>query len=345
MSEWATDVERTDSRGAPSGAAPVARWLRVPLRLLSPGGTFGRLSIVIFHRVHARPDPLFPNEMHASAFLDRMHWLKGWFNVLPLDEAVAALARRSLPDRALAITFDDGYADNATIALPILRRLDLHATFFISTGFLDGGRMWNDTVIEAVRAHRDAELDLSALGLGVHVVSSAESRRSTIATLLKYLKYRPFAERESLVESVAKACDADLVPSPMMTSDQLRELTASGMGIGAHTVKHPILANLSEAAARREIADGRDALEGLVGQPVKLFAYPNGKPNVDYRVAHVDMVRRLGFTAAASTACGAARDAHSLFELPRFTPWDRTPRRYGARLARNLLVPGVQASA
>ena len=329
----------------PDWDAPMARWLRLPLQLLSPGGAHERLSILIFHRVHARADPLFPSEVHADFFVDCMQWIKGWFNVLPLDDAVTAFAGRSLPDRALAITFDDGYADNATVALPILRRLGLHATFFIATGFLDGGRMWNDTVIEVVRAHRKRELDLSTLGLGVHDVSSVQSRRAVIAALLGDLKYRPHAERAALVERVAATSGVELPPGPMMSLDQLRELAAAGMGIGAHTVTHPILANLPEADARREIADGRDALEGLVRQPVKLFAYPNGKPDVDYRAAHVDMVQKLGFAAAASTKRGAARWGDSLFELPRFTPWDRTPERYGARLARNLLARSARAGA
>ncbi len=90
--------------------------------------------------------------------------------------------------------------------------------------------------------------------------------------------------------------------------------------------------------ARREIADGRDVLEAIVRQPVRLFAYPNGKPNVDYPCAHVRMAKELGFVAAVSTAAGAARVGDPLHQLPRFTPWDRTPRRWGARLARNLFT-------
>ena len=77
-----------------------------------------------------------------------------------------AAARGRAPARALAITFDDGYADNATVAAPILLRLGLPATFFVATGFLDGGRMWNDTVIEAVAPRRGPVLDLAPLGLG-----------------------------------------------------------------------------------------------------------------------------------------------------------------------------------
>jgi len=271
-------------------------------------------------------------------FAERMACVRDWFNVLPLDEAVAALDRGSIPARALAITFDDGYADNATIALPILRRLGLHATFFVATGFLDGGRMWNDTVIEAVRAARDGELDLSSQGLGKQAIGSAQQRKAAIGAILGKLKYLPQQERQSRVDAIAAQATVALPNDLMMSSDQLRSLAAAGMGIGGHTISHPILARIDETAARREMADGRDALQAIVRQPVKLFAYPNGRPNIDYGEAHVRLARELGFIAAVSTVAGAARVGGPHHELPRFTPWDLTPTRWGMRLARNLFT-------
>src|SRR6185437_9329380 len=107
---------------------------------------------------------------------------------------------------------------------------------------------------------------------------------------------------------------------------------------GAHTVTHPILTQVDARTARQDIADGRDTLEDVIHQPVRLFAYPNGKPAKDYGAEHVQIVRDLGFSAAVSTAPGAARARESVFELPRFTPWDASARRWSWRLARNLLV-------
>lgn len=316
----------------------TAAWLRPLLSSLSPAGSRGKLTILIFHRVRAQPDDLFPNETHVAVFAERMACVRDWFNVLPLDEAVAALDRGSIPARALAITFDDGYADNATIALPILRRLGLHATFFVATGFLDGGRMWNDTVIETVRAARGGELDLSDQGLGKQAIGSAQQRKAAIGAILSLLKYQPQQERQSRVDAIAAQAGVALPNDLMMSSDQLRSLAAAGMGIGGHTVSHPILARIDETAARREMADGRDALETIVRQPVKLFAYPNGRPNIDYAAMHVRLAKELGFIAAVSTAAGAARVGGPHHELPRFTPWDRTPTRWGMRLARNLFT-------
>jgi peptidoglycan/xylan/chitin deacetylase (PgdA/CDA1 family) len=108
------------------------------------------------------------------------------------------------------------------------------------------------------------------------------------------------------------------------------------MVIGAHTVNHPILAELDDAAAQREMRAGREGLEGLLDERVRLFAYPNGRPGVDYSPANVGAVRAAGFDAAFSTAWGAARRGCDMAQLPRFTPWDRTRVRFGLRMADNL---------
>lgn len=316
----------------------AAGWVRPLLAALSRAGRHGRLTILMFHRVHAVPDDLFPNELHAGSFAERMLWVRDWFNVLPLDDAVAARAHGSLPARGLALTFDDGYADNAGVALPILRRLGLPATFFVAAGFLDGGRMWNDTVIEVVRRAAGNTLDLSMHGLRSYAVGTPVERRTAVGAVLTALKYLPPAERQARVDAIAADRRGALPADLMMTREQVRGLAAAGMGIGAHTVSHPILATLDDASARREIAEGREALEGIVGQRVGLFAYPNGKPNVDYTIAHVRMARALGFAAAVSTAPGAAQPDTDTLQLPRFTPWDATPARWGVRLARNLLT-------
>lgn len=94
--------------------------------------------------------------------------------------------------------------------------------------------------------------------------------------------------------------------------------------------------------ARAEIASGREMLEGMIGGRVRLFAYPNGKPGQDYLADHVRMVKDLGFDAAVSTAYGAATARSDLYQLPRFTPWDRGTLRLTLRMAQNMLrTPGA----
>ncbi len=304
-----------------------------------------RLSILIFHRVLPVADPLLPGEPDAASFEARLRWLAAGFRVLPLVEAVRRLQDRTLPANAACITFDDGYADNATVAAPILAKLRMSATFFVSTGFLDGGRMWNDTVIESVRMCRSGSLDLDAIDCGRWSCADDAARIATIHGLLDRLKYLPQVERQAKVDAIAAAVGLSSHSDLMMTRQQVRELRRYGMSIGAHTVTHPILTTLTNDAARAEIADGRLELEAILGERVKVFAYPNGKPMRDYDASHVALVREQGFDAAVSTSWGAAARNGDAFQLPRFTPWDTNTDRFGLRLAQNLLRVGETATA
>ena len=316
--------------------------LKTTVQLASSAGG-AKLSILIFHRVLPEPDPIFPDEMDASHFDQIMGWIKTWFNVIPLDVAVDALKRRNLPARALAITFDDGYADNRTIALPILKRHDLSATFFIATGYLDGGRMWNDTVTEAIRGCRESHLELGHIealagsGLNALPIGSVSEKRTAIQTLLGQIKYLPAREREAVSGSIADQCNVNLPNNLMMTSEQVIEMRRAGMLIGAHTVTHPILAKLQAFDVRKEISESKQLLESILEEEISLFAYPNGKPNLDFQLKDTAIVKELGFKAAVTTAWGVADSEGDSMQLPRFTPWDKTRFSFGTRLVRNIL--------
>ena len=303
---------------------------------LSRAGSAARLSVLIFHRVLPGVDPLFPDEIDSSRFDLICGWLKSWFNVLPLDVAVAHLKAGTLPARAACITFDDGYADNFHIALPILQRHGLTATFFISTGFLDGGRMWNDTIIETVRTLAGATLDGVSAGLGRYRLDSITQSQQVIGEIISKVKYLEIAERIKITETLAHAAPAALPQNLMMTSAEVKSLFQAGMQIGAHTVSHPILARLSDEEAKREIQNSKVFLEELLGERVGLFAYPNGKPGEDYSPQTVDVVRLLDFDAAVSTAWGVTSTGNDLFQIRRFTPWDRSKGKFGLRLLANL---------
>jgi len=310
--------------------------LRSLLSLLSPAGRRARLSILIYHRVLPKPDTLLPGEPDAARFRWQIKLLARYFNPLPLEEAVPRLFGGTLPARAVCVTFDDGYADNATVALPILLEEGVPATFFIAAGYLDGGRMFNDTVIETVRNLPLGEVDLSQEGAGLRRVDSDADRIALYTDVIGCLKYLDPQERSECAEAMATRLGVRPPDDLMMTTEQLRRLADSGMGIGGHTITHPILSRVDRTTAQREMLAGKEQLEEVLGRPVKLFAYPNGRPGRDYAPEHVDLARQSGFEAAVSTAWGVADWGTDPFQLPRFTPWDRTPLRFGLRLARNL---------
>jgi peptidoglycan/xylan/chitin deacetylase (PgdA/CDA1 family) len=303
---------------------------------LSPAGPAARLNVFIFHRVLPSPDPLFPSEPDTVRFEIQVRWIMRWFNVLPLPDAILRLRSQGLPARAAAITFDDGYADNCTLAMPILRQAGLSATFFIATGYLDGGRMWNDSVIEVVRNANGPKLDLSDFSLGDYAIGTVAERQKCLSQLLGALKYMEPARREKLASDMAVAAKVQAPHDLMLTSDQVRSMANAGMTIGAHTVSHPILARVAEPVARTEMIQSKRQLEAITGREVDLFAYPNGRPQSDYDMTHVRLARDVGFSAAVSTSWGTATKDSDMFQIPRFTPWDRTKLRYALRLAHNM---------
>jgi len=304
--------------------------------MLSPAGNRARLSILIYHRVLPEADALLPGDPDAATFRWQMQTVARLFNVLPLSEAAERLARGTLPPRAACITFDDGYADNVEVALPILQSLGLAATFFVAVDYLDGGMMFNDRILETLRRVPEGEVDLSAVGLDTRPVAGVQGRSAVAMEVIRAVKHLDASERQEKVEAVTALSPEPLPMDLMMSTTQLRHLAASGMEIGGHTCSHPILTRIPDAQARQEIGGGRETLEAILGQPVTLFAYPNGKPGQDYDGRHVSMVKDCGFHTAVSTAWGVSDRRRDRYQLARFTPWDQSPGRFAVRLVRNL---------
>ena len=204
----------------------------------SPAGPAARLSIAIFHRVLPQPDPLFPGEVWRERFDELCRWYAAWFHVLPLDEAAERLQAGTLPSRALCITFDDGYADNHDLAMPILQAHGLCATFFIATGFLDGGRMWNDTVIEVVRRCQGSALELGDIGvdgLGRIELETLDARRQSIDRILGAIKYLDPVQRQSLVvDRIAERAGGTFPDNLMMRSEQVSALLRISANVTGH---------------------------------------------------------------------------------------------------------------
>jgi peptidoglycan/xylan/chitin deacetylase (PgdA/CDA1 family) len=290
-----------------------------PLTLLSPSGRRGRLLIFTYHRVLERPDPLLPDEPDAAVFAAQMDWIAQFCRVLPLSEAVQRLARGTLPDRAACITFDDGYANNHDVAMPILVSRGLTATVYVTVDAIERGVMWNDLVIEAHRQRRDT-------GNG--------SAPAAVEAALAELKYRPLEERWDAAAELYRQMTGAVPPRLMMTSEMVRAMARAGFEIGAHTVNHPILKRQPLEQARREIEGSRDWIANLLGAAPRSFAYPNGRPGRDYDESHARIVQEAGFESAVSTQWNCARSGSDRFQLPRVTFWDRTPRRFWLRLAR-----------
>lgn len=320
--------------------------LRSLTALAAPAGPKSKLSVFYFHRVLERPDPLLPYEPDARMFDRMLGWIGSQFRVLDPLEACDRLYDGSLPSRPAVITFDDGYRDNYTVALPILQRQGMRAAFFVATGFLNGGMMFNDRVIEAVRRARGGSLPVPggrARGATVLPVRDDAERRAAIDAILRTIKHLPPEERLERVEEL----ETDAGPGEsrverpgqlmMMTPDQVASLHRAGMTLGGHTRTHPILLRLTDAEANEEISGGLSDLAGITGMKPALFAYPNGKLGEDFDPRHSGMVGQAGYRFAFTTHAGPANRLSDRMQLPRFTPWDRRRAKFGIRAWLNLV--------
>ncbi len=293
-----------------------------------------RLGILTYHRVLPLPDPLRPYEPTAKSFDAQLRLLRHTFNILRLDKAVDLLQQGRLPARALAITFDDGYKDNHDIALPILQRHGVAATFFVATGFMQDGAMFNDIVIEAIRQTRCQSICLPWSDAEAFPLASMEQKRAAIEVILPIVKKQPPELRNQRVRELTEQLQVPPPVTLMMPPADVQALHRAGMEIGGHTVNHPILLSLSDAEASKEITVGKETLEALLQEPIRGFAYPNGRPGRDYDQRHPQLVRQAGFDYAVSTRWASCRGDTDRFELPRVAPSASNAAMFAVRVAR-----------
>ena len=214
--------------------------------------TASRVPILCYHGVADRPATAADRwTVQPDEFERQMAWLAASDRVvLPLAEFAEAITSGLQPDkRAVVLTFDDGYRDFLTTALPVLERHGLHATLFASTGLL--GR------------------------------SPADSRK---------------------------------VLAPMLSWDELAEVAARGVEVGAHSHSHRELDVLRRPVAEEEIALSRELLEAALGRPVQSFAYPYGYNSAATRRA----VRRVGYSHACGVKNAYSHRSDDVWSLARF---------------------------
>lgn len=289
------------------------------LRRLAPSS---HLAILRYHAVvdpancwYASPDIC----VSSDAFAAHVEYLARHYRVLRLDDAVATLAAgRRLPAGAVAITFDDGYADNLEAART-LHRHGLTATFYMTAGCIaDQQPFWPSEVryLLARLNGRQVRLthDEGVLELAVPPGGDWSRLARGVNALFKSVT---IAQRERLRHELRTAVAAPPMPAVMLTWDEVREMHALGMTIGCHTLTHANLPSAGIADATHEILVARDRLREEVGAPVTMFSYPNGGALRYFSDELKKVVRDGGFTAATTSRNGFATSASDMFALER----------------------------
>jgi len=281
-----------------------------------------RLVVLGWHNVE--PTWCFPAPpgRGAAGLAEQLAFLKRTCNVVPLGVALRALDEgRPLPPRAVAVTFDDGYRDNLALALPLLERLRLPATFFLVPELLSGiARPWWETIAWVLsRSRRD---EITWEGRTVNLRDEA-TRRGANLEIAALLKRRDQAARAAAIEELADRCQPDAAGaggdprSLFMDWEGARELVRRGFEVASHSHHHAILAMERREEQARDLAESRLWLQRELDAPIDLLAYPNGLEG-DYDASTVEAARAAGYAHAVTTIGGWNRPQTPAYELHRF---------------------------
>lgn len=289
-------------------------------------------TILLYHGVFPnQPQPGIFNYrkkfITPEAFEKQLMWLRKHCTLLDLPTLIELQNRRErFPPRACAITFDDGYENNYRFAFPILKRLGIPATIFITTDLVEKKEpLWVDRLEYAI-----GTTDKQSLSL----VLEGESKNFSLATkddriladdwLRTYMKKIPNEEAKSLLTRVEEICEKKLgvVLSETryrgLTWDEVKEMQQHGITFAAHTCSHPILSRVSTENARQEIEDSHQVLKQHEINPLPIFAYPNGGMD-DFNEATISILKEAGFTASLTTTPKKLRTGEDLFRIGRIS--------------------------
>jgi len=262
------------------------------------------LRVLTYHRVDepsARPT-LHPRLISATpADFDRqIRLLAANYRVLSMRQVIEALAGgRSLPPRAVLITFDDAYRDFAENAWPILQRHGLPVTLFVPTGYPDRPErvFWWDRLYRGFQAAVDRrELDTP---IGRFSLSTPARRRRVCDRLIGYVKTLPHHAAMDFVSCVCEELGTASTENHVLSWNDLRRLAGEGVTLGAHSRTHPLMNRTSVLEAEVEAAGSLRDLRREIGQVPPIFAYPAG--GLDSGV--VRALKREGFSLAFTTHC------------------------------------------
>lgn len=254
---------------------------------------------------------LLKGSVRVGRFERQMEWLARHARVLPMSEALPTLlARTPRSYRDTVVTFDDGLANNAEIALPILERFEVPATIFVATDHLDPDRLLWFNVLRALALADDSTPGTPSERLQrLREAAVAGETEPADAVAIRYGNtWPPAAPRQRLAHALSG-----------MTIEQLKAVSRSELiEIGAHTQTHPRLPLCTPQRLEAEIIDSRRRLESVTGKQVRFFAYPEGLQSDEVR----EIVSGAGYDAAF-TEHTAREGRGDPYRLPRVGAYDR----------------------
>jgi peptidoglycan/xylan/chitin deacetylase (PgdA/CDA1 family) len=314
-----------------SGLYPAVRQL---------GNRFApKALILMYHRIAERDVDPWNLCVTPQHFAMHLEVIQKHAHPMSLVQLVQAHQDGRVPNRAVVITFDDGYANNLHNAKPILEHFSIPATVFVTAGYVGKNReFWWDELDRALlrpsRLPDTLELKINAVArrwdLGPAVSYSEEeylhdclhdhersNRVDLYYSVWQWLRLLKEEQRENMLDEIIVWAEADSrarVTHRPLVPDEVRALAREGLvEIGAHTLHHEMLSAHPEGFQRSEIEQSKTYLQNLLGGPIASFSYPFGQ----YTEETVSLVQKAGFACACSTVCGKVSRHSDRFQLPR----------------------------
>ena len=301
-------------------AKTLLRWVQA--RLL------GGALIIGYHRIANVRNDEYEVCVSPEHFAEQMEMLGKHAHPVSLTKLVDGLKNGSLPPRSVAVTFDDGYADNLYEAKSILEKYAIPATVFVCTGYA-GKEFWWDE-LEGLVMSSKAEVGVFRLQAGknqfvwsqpkVSPEADLNVRRKLQQALYNFLLTLDVGEQDQAMNMIRSwsGISSDNTTARAMNHDEILQLADHGfIDIGAHTRHHPMLLGLPLERLQEEIVSSKNELEDTLGRRISGFAYPYGKGNDDAK----RIVREAGYAFACTSLHDVVRPESDLYELTRF--WQR----------------------
>ena len=290
--------------------------------------------ILGYHRVAEVSSDSYSICVTPRHFAEQLEVIRQEAHPITLTALSKGIDERRIPRKAVAVTFDDGYADTLYAAKPLLERHAVPATVFLVTGNV-GQEFWWDELERTTLSLRPSP-DRVSLTLG-HVTYSWRVEDSAVngyrkdrarLEMLREVHRRllplPHAERERAMSQVRRWQSETFVPEPnqrCLSPDEIVRLDEEGfIEIGAHSVTHPVLPALPAQEQKTEVESSKSYLESLLGKPVKGFSFPNGASSEE----SLNVVKASGYQYACTSCNDVASNKTDRFLLPRFwiPDWD-----------------------
>jgi peptidoglycan/xylan/chitin deacetylase (PgdA/CDA1 family) len=299
------------------------------LRLASQFAPDGAV-ILMYHSVRDEPEryanSIGTGIIHATPVFERqMEAVSRQFNPVTIDDIRLFLSGgKPLPRRAVAVTFDDGFADNFEIAAPILSRFGICASFYLTVGLIGTkDPPWYCRLRHAFAATQKKEWLPPAHGRPGSL-TAAQDRNAALLAAFDFCAPLAGDTLEQTVRSIERGLDIEALTGEsgfMMDWNQARALRRAGHVVGSHTLTHPNVAHVAPDVARKELVVSKNKLEEELSAPVLHFSYPHPGLNPNWTPQTVEMTKEAGYQAAVTTTPGPVRRGDDPLRLTRvYTP-------------------------